>query len=66
MKNADYMVEQMIKHQDKWDYFIDENGETVIINHCNKACRGVKEEDGTIITAEKLVNMYNQTLKIES
>ena len=59
MNNADYMVEQMIKHQNKWIAAVDNYGRTVIIIWYAKIY-GVEESDGTIVSVETLVNMYNQ------
>ena len=66
MENANYMVEQMIKHQGMWTESVDEYGRIVIVNH-NGTVHGVGGSDGTITSAETLIKMYNdQIKKIES
>ena len=62
MSNANYMVEQMIKHQDMWTESVDEYGRIIIVNR-NGTVRGVGESDGTITSAETLITMYNDRIK---
>lgn len=63
MENANYMVEQMIKHQDMWTESVDEYGQIVIINRNGHTVHGVGESDGTITSAETLITMYNDRIK---
>lgn len=65
MTNVEYMVEKMIQHQGQWTVEMDENGNKVIVNR-NGICRGVGEEDGTVINAEKIIELYNERVKIEA
>lgn len=64
MTLADYMVEKMIEHKEDWIVEVDDNGTQVIVNH-NGACYGVRESDGTLVTAETLIKMFNEKIKIE-
>jgi len=58
---ANYMVEQMIRHQGKWTESVDEDGRIILVSH-NRKCRGIREYDGTIVSAETLIKMYNDRI----
>ena len=67
MTHAEYMVEKMIEHQGHWTVKIDEDGNKIIVNHNgNGRCRAVQNEDGTIVTAERLIELFNERVKIEA
>lgn len=65
MTHAEYMVEKMIEHQGHWTVKIDEDGNKLIVNR-NKICRAVQNEDGTIVSAERLIEFFNERVKIEA
>lgn len=60
MTLAEYMVRMMQAHKDLWHTDKDSNGVTVLVNSKGYFCRGIKEEDGTIVSTDELLAMYNK------
>ena len=66
MGMTEYMLMKLEENEGLWTVGIDEYGETIIVNS-NGPCHGIQEENGQIVTAETLIQMFNKrSLKIES
>lgn len=67
MSLAEYMLMKMEENEGLWTVGVDEYGTTVIVN-ANGPCYGVQEENGQIVTAETLIQLFNKKkfAKIES
>jgi hypothetical protein len=60
MTMTDYMLMKMEENKGLWTVGVDEYGEIVIINSNGQPCYGIQEENGQIVTAEKLIQLFNK------
>ena len=66
MEMTEYMLMKLEENEGLWTVGVDEYGKTIIVNS-NGPCHGIQEENGHIVTAETLIQMFNKrSLKIES
>ena len=59
MRMTEYMLMKLEENEGLWDVGVDEYGETIIINS-NGPCYGIQEENGQIVTAETLIELFNK------
>ena len=59
MSMTDYMLMKMEENEGLWTVGVDEYGETIIVTF-NGPCHGIQEENGQIVTAETLVQLFNK------
>jgi hypothetical protein len=60
MTMTDYMLMKMEENKGLWTVGVDEYGEIVIINSNGQPCYGIQEENGQIVTAETLIQLFNK------
>ena len=66
MGMTEYMLMKLEENEGLWTVGVDEYGRTIIVNS-NGHCHGIQEENGQIVTAETLIQMFNKrSLKTES
>lgn len=66
MSLAEYMLMKLERNEGLWTVGVDEYGNTVIVTS-NGHVHGIQEENGQILTAETLIQMFNKrSLKTES
>lgn len=58
MKMTEYMLMKMEENEGLWTVGVDE-GKTVIVT-ANGPVHGIQEEDGKILTAETLIQLFNE------
>lgn len=67
MNMTEYMLMKLKENEGLWTVGVDKYGETIIINSKGERCYGIKEENGQIITAETLIQLFNKKfIKTES
>jgi len=67
MSMTDYMLMKMEENVGLWTVGVDKYGETIIVNSNGRRCYGIQEENGQIVTAETLIQLFNKKfIKIES
>lgn len=66
MSMTEYMLMKLEENEGLWTVGVDEYGKTIIVTS-NGPCHGIQEENGQILTAETLIQMFNKrSLKTES
>lgn len=66
MNITEYMLKTLEENEGLWTVGVDEYGKTIIVTS-NGHFHGIQEEDGQILTAETLIQMFNKrSLKTES
>jgi len=67
MSVTDYMLMKMEEHEGFWTVGVDEYGRTAILTP-NGPCYGIEEENGQIVTAETLIQLFikRKSTKTES
>ena len=60
MNMTEYMLMKLKENEGRWTVGVDEYGETIIINSKGQRCYGIKEENGQIVTAETLIQLFNK------
>lgn len=53
------MLIKLEENEGLWKVGVDEYGKTIIINS-NGPCYGIQEENGQIVTAETLIELFNK------
>ena len=67
MGMTEYMLMKLEENEGLWTVGVDKYGRTIIVNSNGRPCRGIREENGQIVTAETLIQMLNKrSLKTES
>lgn len=65
MGMTEYMLMKLEENEGLWTVGVDEYGKIIIVTS-NGPCRGIQEENGQILTAETLIQMFNKrSLKTE-
>lgn len=59
MSMTDYMLMKMEENEGLWTIGVDEYGKTIIVTS-NGSCHGIQEENGQIVTAETLIQLFNK------
>lgn len=67
MRMTEYMLMKLEENEGLWTVGVDEYGKTIIVTS-NGPCHGIQEENGQILTAETLIQLYNKKkfIKTES
>lgn len=59
MRMTEYMLMKLEENEGLWKVGVDEYGKTIIVNS-NGPCYGIQEENGQIVTAETLIELFNK------
>ena len=62
MSMTEYMLMKLKENEGLWTVGVDKYGETIIINSKGRPCYGIQEENGQIVTAETLIQLFNKSL----
>ena len=60
MSMTEYMLMKLEENEGRWTVGVDKYGKTIIINSKGRPCYGIKEENGQIVTAETLIQLFNK------
>ena len=64
MSMTEYMLMKLEENEGLWTVGVDEYGKTIIVT-ANGPVHGIQEEDGNILTAETLIQLFNKrSLKV--
>lgn len=66
MSLAEYVVDKMIENPDNWTFKVDVLGLSEIVNHKGASFHGVREKDGTMVSIDTIMEMYNKKIEKEA
>lgn len=68
MTMTEYMLLKLEENEGRWTVGVDKYGDKYIVNSNGRRCYGIQEENGQIVTAETLIQLFKikKFIKTES